>query len=65
MIAEEVEVMSWRLRETVRVRVLAATHRPGPMRRLLMLKEQKAWKRQVGFNRIATAAEMNAQRFLR
>ena len=33
------------------------------MRRLLMLEEQKAWKREVGFDRIDTAAEMDTQRF--
>ena len=49
--------------KTIRVRELAATHRIGQMRRLLMLEEQKAWKREVGFDRIETAAEMNAQRF--
>ena len=42
MFAEEVEATSWRLRETIRVRELAATHRLGRMRRLLMLEEQKA-----------------------
>ena len=44
MIAEEVEATSWRIRETIRVRELAATHRLGQMRRLLMLEEHKAWK---------------------
>ena len=63
IIAEEVETTSWRLRETIRVREIAATHRLGQMRRLLMLGEQKAWKREVGFDRIETAAEMDAQRF--
>ena len=43
IIADE-EAMSWHLRETTRVRELAAMHRPGQMRRLLMLEEQKAWK---------------------
>ena len=62
MIAE-VEATSWRLRETVRVRELAATHRLGQMRRLLMLEEQKVWKREFSFDRIETAAEMDAQRF--
>ena len=33
------------------------------MRRLLMLEEQKAWKREAGFVYIETAAEMDAQRF--
>ena len=28
-----------------------------------MLEEHKAWKREVGFNRIETAAKMDAQRF--
>ena len=41
MIAE-VEATSWRRRETIRVRELAATHKLGQMRRLLMLEEQKA-----------------------
>ena len=41
MIAEEVEATSWRLRETIRVRELAATHRLGQMRCLLMIEEQK------------------------
>ena len=33
------------------------------MRRLRMLEEQKAWKREAGFDGIDTAAEMDAQRF--
>ena len=60
---EEVKATSWRLRECIRARELAATHRSGPMRRLWMLEEQKAQKREVGFNRIETATEMDAQRF--
>ena len=32
------------------------------MRRLLMLEEQKAWKREAGFDYIETAAEMDARR---
>ena len=64
MIADEVEATSWRLRETIRVRELAATHRLGQMRRLLMLEEQKkAWKREFGFDRIETAAEMDEKCF--
>ena len=63
MVAEEVEVTSWRLRETIRVRELAATHRLEQMRRLLMLEEQKAWKREAGFDYIETAAEMDARDF--
>ena len=54
----EVEATSWRLREMIRVRELAATHRSGQMRRLLMLEKQKAWKREFGFDRIETAAEI-------
>ena len=63
MVAEEVEATSWCLRETIRVRELAATHRTGQMRRLLMLKEQKAWKREFGFDCIETAAEIDEKRF--
>ena len=59
----DVEVTSWRIRETNQIRDLAATHRLGQMRRLLMLEEQKAWKREFGFDRIETAAEVNEKRF--
>ena len=62
MIAE-VEATSWRLRKTIRVRGLTVTHRLEQIRRLLMLEEQKAWKREVGFDRIETAAEMDTERF--
>ena len=62
MIAVEEETTSWRLRETIRVRELAATHRLGQIRRLLMLEEQKVWKREAGFDCIETAAEMDARR---
>ena len=61
MIAE-VETTSWRLRETIRVRELAAPHRLGQMCPLRMSEEQKAWKREVGFDYIETAAEMYARR---
>ena len=61
MIAE-VEETSWRIRETIRVRELAATHRLGQMRRLLMLEEHKTWKREFGFDRIETVAEMDINR---
>ena len=61
-IIAEVEATSWRLRETIRVMELAATHRLGQMRRLWMLEEQKAWKREAGFDYIDTAAEMDARR---
>ena len=33
------------------------------MRRLLMLEEHKTWKREFGFDRIETAAEMDEKRF--
>ena len=61
-IIAEVEETSWRIRETIRFRELAATHRPGQMRRLLMLEEHKTWKREFGFDRIETAAEMDEKR---
>ena len=62
MIAE-VESTSWRLRECIWVRELAATHRLGRMRRLRILEEQNARKRETGFNRIEITAEMDEQRF--
>ena len=42
--SEDVEAPIWRLRETIRVAELAATHRLGQMRRLLMHEKHKAWK---------------------
>ena len=62
-IIAEVQAISWRLRECIRVRELPVTHRLGQMCRLRILEEQKAWKREAGFDRIETAAEMDAQRF--
>ena len=62
-IIAEVQATSCRLRQRIRVRELAATHRLGQVRRLRMLEEQKAWKREAGFDHIDTAAEMSAQRF--
>ena len=59
----EVEATSWRLRECTLVRELATTHRLGRMRRLRMLEEQKAWKREAGFDKIEITAEMNEKRF--
>ena len=50
--SEDVEATIWRLRETVRVTELAAMHRLGQMRRLLMHEKHKAWKREFGFDRI-------------
>ena len=61
-IVAEVEATSWRPHETIRVRQLAATHRSEQMRRLRMLEEQEAWKREAGFDYIETAAEMDARR---
>ena len=61
MIAD-VEETIWRIRKTIRVRELAATHRLGQMSRLLMLEEHKTWKRKFGFERIETAAEIDEKR---
>ena len=61
-IVTEVEATSWHLRETIRIGELAATHLLVQMRRLQMLEEQKIWKREVGFDYIETAAEMDARR---
>ena len=58
----EVEATSWRIRETIRVRELAATHRLEQMHRLLMLEEHKTWKREFGFDRSKTEAEMDEKR---
>ena len=46
------------------MRELAETHRLGRRRRLRMLEEKKAWKREAGFDRIETIAEMREQPFL-
>ena len=63
-ITAEVEAISWHLRECIWVRDLAATHRPGQVRRLWMLEEQTAWKREAGFDRNEIIAEMREQHFL-
>ena len=60
--SEELGTTIWRLRETVRVAKLAATHRLGQMRSLLMHEKHKVWKREFGFDRIETAAEMDEKR---
>ena len=60
--SEDLETTIWRLRETVRVAKLAATHCLGQMRRLLMHEKHKVWKREFGFDRIETAAEMDEKR---
>ena len=49
-IIAELQATSWCLRECIRVRELAATHRLGQMRRLQMLEKKKAWKREAGFD---------------
>ena len=59
---EDVEATIWRLRERIRVAELAATHRLGQMRRLLMHEEHKIWKQEFGFDRIETAAKMDEKR---
>ena len=57
--SEDVEATICRLRETIRVAELAATHRLGQMRRLLMHGKHKTWMREFGFDHIETAAEMD------
>ena len=52
----------WRLRETVRVAKLAATHRLEQMRSLLMHERHKVWKREFGYDRIEMATEMDEKR---
>ena len=61
MIAE-IEATSWRLRETIRVRELAATNRLGKNASFADAREDKTWKREFGFDRVETAAEMDEQR---
>ena len=60
--SEDVEATIWRIRETIRVGELAATHLLGQMRPLLMHEKHKTWKREFGFDRIETAAEMDEKR---
>ena len=60
--SEDVGATIRRLQETIRVAELAATHRLGQMRRLLMHEKHKAMKREFGFDRIKTAAEMDEKR---
>ena len=60
--SEDLGTTIWRLRETVRVAKLAATHRLGQMRSLLMHERHKVWKRELGYDRIETAAEMDEKR---
>ena len=51
-----------RMSENVKATIWAATHRLGQMRCLLMHETHKAWKREFGFDRIETAAEMDEKR---
>ena len=51
-----------RMSEDVKATIWVATHRLGQMRRLLMHEKHKAWKREFGFDRIETAAEMDEKR---
>ena len=60
--SEDLGTTIWRLRETVRVAKLAATHRLEQMRNLLMHERHKVWKREFGYDRIETAAEMDEKR---
>ena len=60
--SENLGTTIWRLRETVRVAKLAATHRLGQMRSLLMHERHKVWKREFSYDRIETAAEMDEKR---
>ena len=51
-----------RMSEDVKATIWAATLRLGQMHRLLVHKKHKAWKREFGFDRIETAAEMDEKR---
>ena len=60
-IIEELGATSSSVRERIRARDLASSHGLEQMRRLWMLEEQKAWKREGGFDRIEAIAEMHAE----
>ena len=60
--SEDLGTTIWRLRETVRVVKLAATHRLEQMRSLLMHERHKVWKREFGYDRLEIAAEMDEER---
>ena len=60
--SEDLGTTIWRLRETVRVAKLAATHRLKQMRSLLMHERHNVWKREFGYDRIEIAAEMDEER---
>ena len=52
-----------RMSKNVKATIWAATYRLRQMRCLLMHEKHKAWKREFGFDRIETAAEMDKKRF--
>ena len=60
--SEDLGTTIWRLRETVRVAKLAATHGLEQMRSWLMHGRHKVWKREFGYDRIEMAAEMDEKR---
>ena len=51
-----------RMSEKVKATIWAATHRLGQIRLLLMHEKHKVWKREFGYDRIETAAEMDEKR---
>ena len=51
-----------RMSQNVEATIWAATHRLGQMRSLLMHEKHKVWKREFGFYRNETAAEMDEKR---
>ena len=51
MIAE-LAAIRWRVRELIRVKELASSHRLEQMRRVRMLGMHEAWKEEGGFDRI-------------
>ena len=48
-----------RVREVIRDRKLASSHKSEQMQRVRMLEKQTAWKREGGFDRIEIIAEMH------
>ena len=51
-----------RMSENVKATIWAATYPLGQMRLLLMHERLKVWKREIGYDRIETAAEMDKKR---
>ena len=60
MTVEERDVS--RMSENVKATIWVATHRLGKMRFLLMHEKYKVWKREFGYDRLETAAEMDEKR---